>query len=288
MNLSVDLPAGTIHYRVHDARDGQGETLVFVHGFAVDGRLWEPVALRLAAAGLRCIVPTWPFGSHTTPMNDDADVSPPGAARIIADFLAALDLEDVTIVGNDSGGAVTQMLVTSDPSRIARLVLTNCDSFDNFPPGPFKRLSRLARVPGAGLLVAQGMRFEPVLRGTSAFGAVNAQRQPTELLRSFVAPLIRDRKIRRDALRFFGAADTADTLAAGAKLPDLEIPALLVWGQDDTFFPVSDAKRLQAALADCELVLVPGAKTFSPLDQPEHVADAIAAFVAARPVGSSR
>ncbi|RNL80976.1 alpha/beta fold hydrolase [Nocardioides marmorisolisilvae] len=288
MELTVELPAGPIHYRVYDARDGQGETLVFVHGFAVDGRLWEPVALRLAAAGLRCIVPTWPFGSHTTPMNPGADVTPPGAARIIADFLAALDLEDVTIVGNDSGGAVTQLLVTSDPSRIGRLVLTNCDSFDNFPPGDFKRLSRLAHVPGAGWLVAQAMRFEPILRGPTAFGEVNAHRQPTELLRSFVAPLIRDRRIRRDALRFFGAADSKDTLAAAAKLPDLTMPALVVWGEDDTLFPVSDATRLQTALNGCELVLVPDAKTFSPLDQPEAVASAIAAFVASRPVGSSR
>ena len=289
MELTAELPAGTIHYRVYDAHDGRGETLVFVHGFAVDGRLWEPVALRLAAAGLRCIVPTWPMGSHTTPMRPDADVSPPGVARIVADFLTALDLTDVTIVGNDSGGAVTQLLVTTDASRIGRLVLTNCDSFDNFPPGPFKRLSRMAHLPGVGFVVAQGMRFEPILRGRTAFGEVNAHRQPTELLRSFVAPLIRDRRIRRDALAFFGAADTADTLAAAARLPDLDLPALLVWGEEDTFFPVSDAKRLQSALRDCTLVLVPDAKTFSPLDQPEAVADAIADFVAARPVtGGSR
>src|SRR5689334_12960973 len=105
MEHTVDLPAGTIGYRVYDAQDGQGDTLVFVHGFAVDGRLWEPVALRLAAAGLRCIVPTWPFGSHTTAMDPNADISPPGAARIINDFLTALELDGVTVVGNDSGGA---------------------------------------------------------------------------------------------------------------------------------------------------------------------------------------
>lgn len=287
MELTVELPAGPIHYRVYDAQDAQGETLVFVHGFAVDGRLWEPVALRLAAAGMRCIVPTWPFGAHTTPMKPGADVSPPGAARIIADFLTALDLHDVTIVGNDSGGAVTQLLVTSDPGRIARLVLTSCDSFDNFPPGPFKTLSRAAHLPGVGVLLAQAMRFEPILRSSIAFGAVNAQRQPTELLRSFVAPLIKDRRVRADALRFFGAADTADTLAAGAKLPDLTMPALLVWGQDDTLFPLSDAERLQAALADCTLVVVPEARTFVPLDQPEAVATAIAEFVAAHPLAGS-
>jgi pimeloyl-ACP methyl ester carboxylesterase len=262
--------------------------VVFVHGFAVDGRLWDGVALKLAAAGMRCIVPTWPFGSHTTPMNPDADLTPPGAARIVLDFLAALDLTDVTIVGNDSGGAVTQMAVTTDSSRIGRLVLTNCDSFDNFPPGPFKTLSKAAHLPGVGLLLAQGMRFEAILRAPFAYGEVNAHRQPTELLRSFIAPLIRDKRIRSDALQFFGGADTRDTLAAAAKLPELNVPALLIWGEDDTFFPVGDAERLAGALSDCTLVLVPDAKTFVPLDQPEAVANAISAFIAARPLASSR
>jgi len=284
MEHTIELPAGTIHYRVYDAHDGQGDTLVFVHGFAVDGRLWEPVALRLAAAGMRCIVPTWPFGSHTTPMNSDADLAPPAAARLVLDFLEALDLTGVTIVGNDSGGAVTQMAVTTDSSRIGRLVLTNCDSFDNYPPGVFKLLGKLAKLPGAGFALAQAMRFEPVVRAPFGFGALNAERQPIELLRGFLRPLITDRRIRRDAMKFFAAADTRDTLAAAAKLPDLDRPALLVWGAADTLFPLSDAHRLLRVLKDATLVEVDGAKAFVPLDRPAEVADAIAAFVAARPV----
>jgi len=283
MELTCDLPAGTIHYREY----GAGEPVVFVHGFAVDGRLWEPAAQRLSEQGLRCIVPTWPFGSHRTPMHPDADLAPPAAARIVGDFLAALDLQDVTIVGNDSGGAVTQMLVTSDASRIGRLVLTNCDSFDNFPPGVFKLLSKAAKLPGAGFALAQSMRFEPFIRAPFGFGALNAKRQPIELLRSFLRPLIHDKAIRRDAMKFFGAADARDTVAAAAKLPDLDLPALLVWGVDDTFFTIAEAERLQETLSHATLVRVPDAKTFVPLDQPEAVADAIAAFVAAHPLARS-
>ena len=284
MKHNVELPAGTIHYETY----GDGEPVVFVHGFAVDGRLWEPVAHRLATRGVRCIVPTWPFGSHTTPMNPDADLAPPAAAMIVRDFIAALDLEDVTIVGNDSGGAVTQLLVTTDRSRIARLVLTNCDSFDNFPPGVFKSLGKLAKVPGAGFALAQSMRLEAIVRSPLGFGSLNARRQPIELLRSFLHPLIHDRAIRRDAMKFFGAADARDTLTAAAKLPDVDLPALLVWGEDDTLFPLSDAERLRDALSDADLVTVPDAKVFVPLDQPDAVADAIAAFVAAKPIGAAR
>lgn len=284
MEITIELSDGPIHYRVYDAGDGQGEPVVFVHGFAVDGRLWEPVALKLAAAGLRCIVPTWPFGSHRTAMNPDADLTPPAAAKLVLEFLAALDLHDVTIVGNDSGGAVTQMAVTGDSSRIGRLVLTNCDSFENFPPGIFKPLGKLAKLPGAGFSLAQVMRFEPFLRSPIGFGSLNAHRQPTELLRSFLEPLIQDREIRRDAMKFFAAADPRDTLAAAAKLSDLDLPALLVWGTEDTLFPRSDAVRLQGALRDATLVEVADAKVFVPLDQPEAVADAICSFVASHPV----
>jgi len=154
MNQFIDLPQGRIHYVEYGTA---GEPVVFVHGFAVDGQLWEPVAERLAAAGMHCIVPTWPFGSHRTPMHPDADLAPPAAARIILDFIAALNLEGVTIVGNDSGGAVTQMVVTTDASRIGRLVLTNCDAFENFPPGMFKLMSKLGVVPGFGFMLAQAI-----------------------------------------------------------------------------------------------------------------------------------
>lgn len=285
MEQTVELAQGNIHYQEYGTG---GEPVVFVHGFAVDGQLWEPVARRLTDAGLHCIVPTWPFGSHRTPMNPDADLAPPAAARLVLDFLAALDLTGVTIVGNDSGGAVTQMAITTDASRIARVVLTNCDSFENFPPGIFKTLGKLAKVPGAGFGLAQAMRFEPVIRSSVGFGDLNAERQPIELLRSFLAPLIADKRIRRDAMKFFGAADPRDSLAAGAQLRKLDIPALIVWGTKDKLFPMSDAERLRDAFIDATLVEVPGAKTFVPLDRPAEVADAIAAFVAARPVGSVR
>jgi len=286
MRQTVELPQGSIHFVEYGTGD---EPVVFVHGFAVDGQLWEPVAQRLAAAtGLRCIVPTWPFGSHRTPMNPDADLAPPAAARLVLDFIAALDLDGVTIVGNDSGGAVTQMAVTTDSSRISRLVLTNCDSFENFPPGSFKLMSKLSAVPGFPFLLAQSMRFEPIIRAPFGFGNLNAERQPIELLRSWVEPLIADGRIRRDAMKFFGAADSRDTLAAAEKLPDLNIPALLVWGTADALFPLSDAKRLQRTLRDATLVEVPGAKAFVPLDRPHEVADAIGAFVRAHPVKSIR
>ena len=109
------------------------------------------VAERLAAAGIRSYAPTLPLGSHQRPMNADADLSPGGIARLVLDFIRALDLSDVTIVGNDTGGAICQVMLadgSTGPSRIGAAVLTNCDAFGTFPPAAFAPLFRALRHPG--------------------------------------------------------------------------------------------------------------------------------------------
>ena len=140
----VELPAGTIRYR----EDGEGKPVVFVHGFLVDGRLWDGVVDSLSDR-FRCIAPDWPIGAQQVALRPDADLTPHGIAAIIADFLDALDLRDVTLVGNDSGGAMSQVMVTRHPDRVGRLVLTNCDTHENFPPGIFRYVLPLAKLPGA-------------------------------------------------------------------------------------------------------------------------------------------
>jgi pimeloyl-ACP methyl ester carboxylesterase len=136
----VDLSAGRIRYR----DTGDGPPIVFVHGLLVDGRLWRKVTPPLES-DFRCLTPDFPLGAHTIPMKPDADVTPPGLARLVTEFLEKLDLRDVTLVGNDTGGALTQIAMTESPERIARVVLTPCDAFDNFLPPMFKGLQILAR-----------------------------------------------------------------------------------------------------------------------------------------------
>ncbi len=167
----IRLDAGTVRYR----EAGEGPPLVFVHGYLVDGRLWDGVVDRLADR-FRCIAPDWPIGSQRVAMNADADLTPPGIAAIISSFLAALDLDDVTIVGNDSGGAMSQVLVTQRPERIARLVLTNCDTHENFPPGIFKHLPRLAGLPGGMALIALPFRLDSVARAPSSHSRASRSR----------------------------------------------------------------------------------------------------------------
>ena len=174
---TVQLSQGVIHYR----ESGEGETIVFIHGALVNGALWRKV-VPLLSKQYRCIVPDLPLGSHSTPMNADADLSPPALARLIAEFLAALNLQSVTLVGNDTGGALCQLVVTEHPKRIARLVLTNCDAFENFPPKAFVPLMKGAYIPGFLFVLAQLLRSEMMRRSPIAFGWLSKSRLITRCL----------------------------------------------------------------------------------------------------------
>jgi len=230
----------------------------------------------------RCIVPDWPLGSHVTPMRPDADMTPRGVAQLIGDFLEALDLRDVTIVGNDTGGALTQMLAAERPDRLARVVLTPCDTFDNFLPPLFKPLEWSARVPGGLNAMVQSLRIRPMRRLPIAFGRLTKHRPPHEVTDAWLHPFLSNREIRRDTVRFIRAIDKKDTLEAAERLRSFQKPVLIAWASEDRVFPLDHARRLTELLPDARLVEIDDSYSFVPEDQPERLAQEIGAF-AARP-----
>jgi pimeloyl-ACP methyl ester carboxylesterase len=267
----VDLPQGPIAYR----EVGSGPPVVFVHGLLVDGRLWDGVADALAGR-CRCIVPDWPMGAHRLPMRPDADLSPPAVAATVSDFIAALGLEEVTLVGNDTGGAICQILVTSRPERIGRLVLTNCDSYEHFPPGVFKAMPPIAKLPGGMALMAAPFRIGAMRRAT--FAQFVSGPIDSSLPDAWLEASLHDSGVMRDLRKFVAGVNKRYTLEAAERFGRLELPVLLVWGTDDSFFKLPHADRLAAAIPGARIEKVEGAKTFIPLDQPAAVADAIAGF----------
>jgi pimeloyl-ACP methyl ester carboxylesterase len=270
----IDLAEGTIRYR----EAGTGEPLVFVHGYLVDGRLWDGVVDRLADR-FRCLAPDWPMGAHASAMKPGADLSPPGIAGLIAGFLEALDLDRVTVVGNDSGGAMSQVLVTQRPERISRMVLTNCDTHENFPPGIFKAMPPLAKLPGGMAALAAPFRIRPFAR--RAFKPFAKTRIPDELVDSWMRPSLESRAVRDDLRKVTIGLNRRHTLEAAERLRGTELPILLAWAPGDRYFPISYAERLAADAGNARIVPIADAKTFVPLDQPERLAEEIAEF--ARP-----
>ena len=269
----VELPQGTIQYR----ESGEGPPIVFAHGLLVDGRLWRKVT-PLLEDRFRCIVPNLPLGSHRRPMSPDADLSPPGLARIIAGFLEALDLEDVVLVANDTGGAISQITAANHPERIGRLLLTNCDAFENFLPPAFRGLQWAARVPPVLTGVMQGMRFAPLRRLPNAYGWLIKRDFDAAPTRDWAEPYLSDRAIRRDTVKVLRGIDPRYTIEAAERLRSFDRPALLAWAVEDRFFKISFAERLAETINGATLERIEDSYTFISEDQPERLSELIARF----------
>jgi pimeloyl-ACP methyl ester carboxylesterase len=275
------LDQGTIRYREQGPADGP--PVLFVHGFLVDGSLWDGVADRLAARGYRTLQPTLPLGSHTIALDPSADLSPRGVARLIAAFADRLGLDDVTLVGNDTGGALCQFLLDTAPERIGRLVLTDCDGFEVFPPRPFDLLVKACRHPALARAAMLPTRSTAIRHSPLGFGGLVAHPLDAQQSRGWVEPFLTDAGVRDDVRRFCKALDPRDLSDVATRLRRFDGPVLLCWAPADRFFTIELGRRLQAAFADARLVEIADSRTFVPLDQPQRLADEVAAFAARVP-----
>ncbi|WP_083040423.1 alpha/beta fold hydrolase [Mycolicibacter algericus] len=254
---------------------GTGPTIVFVHGVYVTGAVWNDVVAELGA-DFRCVVPTWPLGAHSTPTGD-ADLGAAAAARRVVHFLDVLDLRDVTVVANDTGGGLVLAALGDsalDTSRIGRLVLTNCDSYEHFPPGSFAQIVKLCRISsvvgGAILrLLATGLGQRFFLKAVCRH-APTAARQ-----RDIFGAFATSAAARRDAVRVTASLDPALTLRAAPAIEAFDKPVTLVWGADDTLFPLDHARRLLEGFPHATLDEIPDCSTFVMLDAPRELAAAI-------------
>ena len=271
---SVRLSRATIDYRER----GDGPPVVFVHGLLVNADLWRNVVPAVAEAGNRCIAPDWPLGSHTTPV-PGADLTPPGVADLIAEFLDTLDLSDVTIVANDTGGAITQLLMARRPERIGRVVLTPSDCFDQFFPPMFAPLPKIAKLPGSMWIMAQLMRVRPLHRLPMVFGLLTNRPIAKEFADSYLRPSRRSPAIRRDLRAFLRTVHKRYTIDAAGRLPGFRKPVLLAWAADDKIFPIELAHRLAKVLPNASIKEIGGSRTFVPEDQPAELATLITQFV---------
>jgi pimeloyl-ACP methyl ester carboxylesterase len=270
----VNLSAGTVRYW----EAGSGTPIVFVHGLLANRLLWRKVAPQLEGIG-RVIAPDWPLGAHTIPMKPDADTSPRGVAHLIAEFLEALELTDAVVVGNDTGGAICQVLVTERPERVGRLVLTNCDAFEHFPPAAFKPMIVAAKAPGGFKALMAPMR-KPALRQTPmAYGALSHERIPDEVTDTWVLPVLDNADVRRDCIKTLKGMKPEVTLAAAERFGEFSKPVLVAWGMDDKFFSADEGRRLATLFPNGRFEEIRPSRTFVSEDQPERLGALIKEFV---------
>jgi pimeloyl-ACP methyl ester carboxylesterase len=271
--VELDLPGG----RIRCFQSGEGPAVVLVHGILVNANLWRKVVDRLAPA-LQCVALDLPLGSHELPTGPDADLTPPALAALVLDAVDALGLRDVTLVGNDTGGAICQLAVTERPERIGRLVLTSCDYRENFPPPEFRSLIEVAR-RGALRPVLTPLRVRAARQLPVAYGRLAKRPLDVDASDSYVLPALESAAVRDDLRRVLLGLDTAHTIRAADRLPGFHRPALVAWSREDAFFPPTDGEALAAALPDARLEWIDDSYTFSPEDQPGRLAGLIEGFV---------
>ena len=271
----AELPQGPIVYR--DV--GEGPPVVFVHGILVNADLWRTVVPAIASEGYRCIAPDWPLGAHNRPMAAHADLSPVGVAQLVADFLDALGLRDVTLVANDTGGAITQLVMTRHPDRIGRVVLTPSDSFERFFPPVLRYVQWLSHLPGSAWVLGRIAPIEVLSRLPVTFGWLTKWPLPRGTIADYTAPLRQHGGVRRDLTKFLRGVDNRLTLDAAEKLRSFSKPVLLAWATEDKLFPFSLAKRLAERLPDARIVGIHDSYTFVTEDQPERLVDAVLTFL---------
>jgi pimeloyl-ACP methyl ester carboxylesterase len=251
----------------------------------VNSLLWEPVA-DLLAKDFRVIAPDWPLGSNTVPLNSGADTSPSALAQVVADFLEALGLSEVTLVGNDTGGAICQLVIANHPERIGRLVLTPCDAYENFPPPIFAPTMVALKSPAVVRVLAALMRPRFVQRSPLAYGLLVRHPIADDVMRSFLTPVRTDKQVRRQMSQTVRGIDKQQLLEASKRFKEFDRPVLIAWAPKDIFFKFQFAERLASDFPNARLERIEDARTFVSLDQPQRTAELITAF-AREPIGSA-
>ena len=269
------LSAGALRY--HDL--GQGTPVVLLHGLLLNSAFWRKVAPALVGRA-RVIAPDLPLGGHRVPMRAGADLAPPAIADLVAELLDHLGLERAVVVGNDTGGAVAQLFAVRHPERVAALVLTPCDAFENFLPVLLRYTQLAARIPGGIWLAAQALRSPVVQRLPIAIGWLAKHPLPADVTELYLAPSRRDRGVRRDVAKVLRGISRTQTRQAAEALRRLAAPQVLVWADTRKIFPVAHARRLAAQAPDGRLVLVPDSYAFVPEDNPGPLVDALVRLLA--------
>lgn len=263
----IETSFGRIAYR----EVGAGPPALFVHGVLANGSLWDGVMAE-TAPGRRGLAPDLLGHGETVTAERDQNLSFGPQAEMLIELVEALGCGPVDLVGNDSGGAICQVFAGRRPDLVRSLALTNCDTADNTVPEalvPFLELCRR----GEALALFESMAGDlGMARAVLGTGLAEPDRVSDQTIRDFVEPVLRHERDERAIQRWMADLTDRDLRAVQADLGRLDVPTLLVWGTDDVFFPVDDARRLAALIPGARLVEVPGAKLFHPLEQPDLLA----------------
>lgn len=272
-----DASQAPTHLGAIEYRDiGEGPVIVFLHLVLAEASHWDKM-VPLLADRYRCILPTLPMGAHRLPADDDADLSVAGLALAVCQLLDHLDVDDVTLVGNDSGGAISQVVAMNHPERLGRVVLTNCDMYDDFPPKIFAYFKLLPHLPGAMAITGRMFKIKALWGLPFVFGRLTNEVDGVKVNR-WADALLADKEVRRDVAKVIKGFGPEVTNEAAEALRSTDLPFLVAWGADDKAFKPALAERFCAEVPTAELVMIDDCKTLVCWDQPDRLAELISGF----------
>lgn len=249
---------------------GQGPVTLLVHGVFTNGRLWRH-CVRMLSGSRRCISIDLPGHGHTRPTGE---ASVWGLADAVGTVIDELGLSDIHLVGNDTGGAVSQVVLTRDPARFATFALTNCDTEGNFPPPAFRPAVWAAKSGLLRLLAKPLLGMPRIAKQIYRTGYQDVSAVPDDVISDYLTPILGT----ADGVRFMSALLTSMTPEQLAPIRPLlqacEIPTAIVWGTGDIFFHRRWADWLVDVIPGATTITeVPGGRLFFPDERaPELVA----------------
>jgi pimeloyl-ACP methyl ester carboxylesterase len=263
---SVEIASGRISY----VEAGTGPVALFVHGVLLNKHLWRRQLTGLSDIR-RCIAVDL-LAHGDTEITPDQDVSVTANAAMLKEVLDALAIDQVDLVGNDSGGGIALIFAALNPERVRTLTLTDCDTHDNWPPEPFKPFLKMAAAGGLPDTLNAMLSDKAIYRSPGALGP--AYERPETVsdadIEAYLRPMVRTEQRTRDFQRFLAAFDPRHTLAVEPQLRQLTAPTLIVWGTDDVYFPVKWAHWLAGAIPGAKPpVEFDGARLFFPEERAE-------------------
>lgn len=261
---------------------GTGPVIVLVHGLLATALHWSQVVPILAETHT-VYTPEMPFGGHRRGVGAHVDVGVVGQSELVTRFCHALDLNDVCVVGNDTGGTIAQLVAVNRPRSISRVVISDSDAFHNLPPAVFKYLCWMACIPAllsAAMAVPARMRF--LQCSPFAFGWLTKRGLPPSIAEHYLALFRRSGDTRDDLVRFLRGVDNVASLRAAQRFSTVDCPVLVLWSRDDKVFPYEHAQQLATAIHGARLESCSNAYAYLPFDKPEWFARHVAEFHTAR------
>jgi len=264
---NVSTPSGRISY----SDRGSGPAALFVHGVLLNGYLWRHQQTGLS--DLRRTIAVDLLAHGDTEIEPDQNVSVTANAKMLSEFLDALNIDKVDLVGNDSGGGICQIFSALYPERVRSLTLTNCDTHDNWPPEAFKPFVAMVKAGGVRGTLEAMLSDKSIYRSPDALGPAyeHPENVTDETIENYLRPFLASDERTRDLERFVEAFDNKHTVAIEPKLKTFEAPTLIVWGTDDIYFDVKWSRWLADAIPGTERrVEFKGARIFFPEERQEE------------------